>query len=358
MKNYTHIRLVEDLVADIIALYEEEYSKPVPIPIPVIDIAERIFHLRVDIEKLKGKLARTAGVIIPEKRWMILNSELDQPRLNFTIAHELAHWLIDTKRLGVTTDDEILTYPLASRSPRIQETLANYFAATLLMPKQLLVNEAQRYEGFGTLQLMALSSMFNVSTKAMSIRLGEIRNELDNIKNTIKLLEPLEYREINRQNFKRWKYTVVNADFSIVDHNLHRKLKALKEHSDNLYVIWSREETDCIETLLEFQYVDGFISANNTHENAIKYYLGSDLAIRFVDLDNGLWLDHLIEHKKDLSNKSLVFFPRSDEKFAYNQKESLDINRYIETSAKLNYREDAKKFIGAAKSIGKKVLSG
>lgn len=356
MKNYTYIRLIENLVADIITIYEKVYKKPISIPIPVIDIAEGIFHLRVDTEKLKGKLARKAGVIIPEKRWMILNSNLDQPRLNFTVAHELAHWLIDTRSLGLTIDDDLLTYPLASRNPRIQETLANYFAATLLMPKHLLANEVQKYEGFGTIQLMALSSMFNVSTRAMAIRLGEIRNELDSIKAPIRLLEPLEYGEINRRNVKRWKYIVVNADFSIVDHNLHRKLQTLKEHSDNLYVIWSMEETERIETLLEFHCIDGFIYANNSTENSIKHFLGSDPAIRFVDLDNGLWLDHLNGLKKDLSNKSLVFFPRSDEKLSYEQKELLDINRYIDTPVKLNYREDAKKFIEAAQAMGKRVV--
>ncbi len=272
MKNYTHIRLIENLVDEILILYQREYKRHIPIPIPVVDIAEGLFHLRVDIEKLKGKLARTAGIIIPEKRWIILNSELDQPRFNFTIAHELAHWLIDTKSLGHTTNGEVLTYPLGSRNPRVQETLANYFAAALLMPKQLLANEARKYEGYGALQLMALSSKFNVSTKAMSIRLNEIRNELDAIKTPVRLWEPQEYSNVGRQEVKRWKFTVVNIDFSVVDHNLYRKMKAIKEQSDNLYVIWSKDVTESIETLLEFQYIDGFIATGNAKENAIKHY--------------------------------------------------------------------------------------
>ncbi len=356
MKNYTHIRLIENLVDEILILYQREYKRHIPIPIPVVDIAEGLFHLRVDIEKLKGKLARTAGIIIPEKRWIILNSELDQPRFNFTIAHELAHWLIDTKSLGHTTNGEVLTYPLGSRNPRVQETLANYFAAALLMPKQLLANEARKYEGYGALQLMALSSKFNVSTKAMSIRLNEIRNELDAIKTPVRLWEPQEYSNVGRQEVKRWKFTVVNIDFSVVDHNLYRKMKAIKEQSDNLYVIWSKDVTESIETLLEFQYIDGFIATGNAKENAIKHYLGSDPTVRFVDLENGLWLDHLNKDKRDLSNKPLVFFPRSDEKFSYEQKGLLDINRYIEPSLKLNHRDDAKKFIDVAKKNGKKVV--
>jgi len=356
MKNLTYIRLVETLVADIISSYEKISNRPIDLPIPVFDISEKLFHLRVDVEKLRGKLANIAGMIIPEKRWMILNNELDQSRLNFTIAHELGHWLIDSKSLGLTDNENLLTYPLASREPAVQEGLANYFASALLMPKPILANEARRYNGFGTLQLMALSSKFNVSIKAMSIRLREISNEMDDLKTPLQLSESLEYSELNRFSEKRWRYTIVNAGYSIIDHNLYRKLISLKDQSNHLYVIWPREKVEYIETLLEFQCIDGFISANDPHENAVKHYLESDPTIRFVDIDNGLWLNHLDGLKKNLSNKAFVFFPRSDEQLSYEQKELLDLNRYIEIPVKLNYREDAKKFIEAAKVMGKKVV--
>jgi D-glycero-beta-D-manno-heptose 1-phosphate adenylyltransferase len=356
MKNLTYVRLIETLVADIISSYEKISDRPITLPIPVFDISEKLFRLRIDAEKLKGKLAHTAGLIIPEKRWMILNNELDQARLNFTIAHELGHWLIDSKSLGLSDSENLLSYPLANREPAIQEGLANYFAGALLMPKFILAGEARRYKGFGNLQLMALASKFGVSINAMSIRLSEIKQELTDLKTPLQLYEPLEYSDMYRATKNRWKYTIVNANYSIIDHNLYRKLRSLKDQSVYLYVIWPREKLEHVETLLEFQCIDGLISTNDIQGKSVAHYLGTDPSVRFVDIENGLWLDNLEESGGDLKNKALVFFPREDEQLTFLKKEILNVNQFIEAPVKLNYRKDAKHFIESAKMIGKRVV--
>jgi D-glycero-beta-D-manno-heptose 1-phosphate adenylyltransferase len=356
MKNLTYIRLVETLAADIISSYEKRSSKPITLPIPAFDISEKLFHLRIDTEKLRGKLARTSGMIIPEKRWIILNNELDQARLNFTIAHELGHWLIDSTGRGLSDGENLLTYPLANREPVIQEGLANYFAGALLMPKSLLIPEARRYKGIGNFQLMALASKFGVSINAMSIRLGEIGNELDSSKTPLRLYEPVEYSDMYLGIKRRWKYTIVNANYSIIDHNLRRKLQSLKNQSNYLYVMWPREKLEYVETLLEFQCIDGFISEDNLHANRAAHYLGTDPSIRFVEIENGLWLDNLEGSHEDLKNDAFVFFPREDEQLTFLKREIRNVNQYIETPFRLNHRKEAKRFIEAAKATGKRVV--
>ncbi len=357
MKNLTHERLVEELVNEIISLYEEKSARPILLPIPVLDIAEKLFHLRVDTEKLRGKLSHTAGIIIPQKHWLILNNELNPARLNFTIAHELGHWLIDSRTLGLTNNDNLLTYPLASRKPADQEKLANRFAAELLMPKSILLNEVYKHKGLGNLQLMALAAKFGVSIEALSIRLGEIKADLNDLGNPLRLYETTEYSESSYAVRNKWKYTIVAADYSIIDHNLHRKLKSFKDRSDYLYVIWPREKVGQIEALLEFQCIDGFISAGQLHENNIEDYLGGDPSIQFVNLENGLWLESLENSTDKFQNQALVFFPRgNDDQLTFLKKEVLNINQFIDTPFKLNYRRDAKQFIKAAKSLGKRVV--
>lgn len=354
MNKFTHIHLVDTLVADIISLYEKTSGKPIGLPVPVIDISEKLFHLRVDIEKLRGRLARTSGVIIPEKRWMILNNEMGQERLNFTIAHELGHWLIDSKRLALNDSDNLLTYPLAGHTPTIREGLANYFASALLMPRSILVHEARRYKGFGNLQLMALSSKFGVSVTSMSIRLNEISDELRDSKTPLPLNEPVEYREMHMRGKSSWKYTIANANYSIVDHNLYRKLQSLKDNSNYLYVVWPKEGLEYIETLLEFRCVDGFVSTKDL--KAVVEYSDTDPSVRYVEIDNGSWLDNLEKSKESYKNKAFVFFPRADEQLTFLKRDILDVSRFIEAPFKLSYRKDTKGFIETAKAAGKRVV--
>lgn len=356
MKNYTHIRLIEDLITDITRLYEKTYGKSLPIPVPVIDIAEQIFHLRVDLEKLKGKSRLTSGLVIPEKRWIILNKEMPEARINFTVAHELGHWLIDTKPLDLKDEYELLFYPLHNSDFTVREGIANYFASALLMPKTALANEARKYNKIGNFQLLALSSKFGVSVTAMSIRLEGIKEELSKTQNPLRLNEPSEYIGEQSLGTKPWRFTMISADYSVIDHNLLRKIERLKSQSDNLYIVCSDENIEKVEALLEFNCIDGVMSANSSKKQTIERYLSSDNTVRFVEIKNGLWLDQIRDQSKDPTRTALSFFPRSKNQLVYKQKELLDINRFVESPTKLNYRKDAKDFIEESKSKGKKVV--
>ena len=359
MKNFTHIRIIEELVDNIISSYEEMYERPIPIPIPIIDIAEKIFHLKVDLETLKEKFELTSGIIFPEKRWIILNEQLPETRLNFTAAHELGHWLIDSNKTYLQDSEFILLHPLASKIPAQQEQLANYFAGAILMPKSILASEIRRHQGIGNAEIKSLSKVFNVSEMALSIRLYAIGDELQNLKYPLRLTESptYEFRGQSLSKEKKWKYTIVSPDYLIFEHNLCRKLKGLKDESDYLYIVTSAMDTECVESLIELQFVDGFIVQSYPQKNAIKHNLGPDSTTRFINLENGGWLPYLQKSPKNLLNNALVFYPRSkDGQLLHDKKDLLNLNYFIESPIKLNNRDDAKVFIADTKRNGKRVV--
>jgi hypothetical protein len=83
-------------------------------------------------------------------------------RKRFTVAHELAHFLLHRHLLGSEVVDDAL---FRSKLSTPVEAQANGFAADLLMPWHLLTPVVMR-------PLAELALMFQVSEQAMSIRLG------------------------------------------------------------------------------------------------------------------------------------------------------------------------------------------
>lgn len=85
------------------------------------------------------------------------NDEEPIYRVRFSIAHELGHYLMNHK-MNLNKDDPLY---------HIQEKEANYFAAQLLMPAQLLRKAAMRGRN---LTIEFITSSFGVSKEAAEIR--------------------------------------------------------------------------------------------------------------------------------------------------------------------------------------------
>lgn len=86
-------------------------------------------------------------------------------RRRFTVAHEIAHFLLHRNRVGGSvTDDRWYRSNLSNR----EEAEANSLAADILMPRELLHHHI-RLIG---LDPAALARIFKVSESAMKIRLG------------------------------------------------------------------------------------------------------------------------------------------------------------------------------------------
>lgn len=142
-------RIVERQAAKLLRL-REAFEAPIP--------EEVITHLpRIEVCR-SNRLGSLSGVCHWEgSHWRItVNTRHALVRQRFTIAHEFAHVLDAPFKRTV--------------QPELAEELADYFAASFLMPKRLI----KRAWGEGLQDIPALARHFNVSAKAMRWRIDEL----------------------------------------------------------------------------------------------------------------------------------------------------------------------------------------
>ncbi|MFY2764642.1 ImmA/IrrE family metallo-endopeptidase [Arenimonas sp. MALMAid1274] len=91
-------------------------------------------------------------------------------RQRFTVAHEIAHFLLHRDQIGSGIADDVLYRSSLSDS---REAEANRLAADILLPRQVLSEEISSRKGRSREDLVSeLAEMFDVSEVAMKIRLG------------------------------------------------------------------------------------------------------------------------------------------------------------------------------------------
>ena len=96
---------------------------------------------------------------------IIANHEHGPMRRRFTIAHEIAHYVLHRGKIGDGLIDDRL---YRSRLTDSMEGQANDFAAFILMPWDLITREIKH--GRDTVE--ELAEVFEVSKSAMAVRLG------------------------------------------------------------------------------------------------------------------------------------------------------------------------------------------
>jgi hypothetical protein len=113
-----------------------------------------------------------SGEIRPTADGYVIRVNRHDPpkRQRFTVAHELAHFLLHRDQIGQGIEDDVLYR--SSLSDR-REQQANRLAADILMPSALLTEarEAADEKGVGDVALY-LADQFGVSEAAMRIKLG------------------------------------------------------------------------------------------------------------------------------------------------------------------------------------------
>ena len=129
-------------------------------------------ELGLEVYRVKGWPDDLSGMIKkdPDKGGksgyaIFVNANHPETRRRFTIAHEIAHFVLHRDLIGDGIVDDGL-YRSALSNPR--EIEANKMAADILMPRHL-INE---YISGGTTTVEGLAEKLNVSKSAMSIRLG------------------------------------------------------------------------------------------------------------------------------------------------------------------------------------------
>ncbi len=129
-----------------------------------------------------------SGVLYIEngKGFIGYNPDESEVRRRFTLAHELGHYIlhrfdrelfVDQKKFKVMYRDES-----SSTGEIKQEREANAFAAALLMPKDMVLREVQKFifdlAGEDEDMIKKLADKFEVSTQAMTYRIANLNLDL------------------------------------------------------------------------------------------------------------------------------------------------------------------------------------
>ena len=139
---------------ELLAKYERLVDTPTEAPVEVVDIATSLLGLQVEFDDLQARLDdRVHGATWLRKGIVMIDHEINpdvwplmRPRFNFTLAHELGHWIlhrrffVDDDGHSLLFDDEdlpdIICRSTGRRPP--SERQADAFAGCLLMPQRLL----------------------------------------------------------------------------------------------------------------------------------------------------------------------------------------------------------------------------
>lgn len=139
-------------------------------PVKIEDIA-----ISLSVEIRSGDLGDVSGVLVRHGSSAIIgvNSKQVRERRRFTIAHELGHFLLHEGLLRHVDHNYRVNYRSdeSARATNVEEIEANFFAASILMPRRFLdqlgavdaVDDDQR--------VGQLAKAFDVSRHAMSLRL-------------------------------------------------------------------------------------------------------------------------------------------------------------------------------------------
>lgn len=170
----------QDIEKKVTKLLDKHGISKVPIPVEKIAKAEGVPIVEMTFNgEISGALIRSGG-----SSGIAVNATHHQNRKRFTIAHELAHFLLDHK----DQDEDHIDWKFtiirrdgkSSRASDAQEIDANAFAASLLMPARFLRADLDDHVGFGgeadldESQIQSLAKKYRVSEMALRYRLANL----------------------------------------------------------------------------------------------------------------------------------------------------------------------------------------
>lgn len=166
-------RKIESKVEEIL----EDAKMLGPFAVDLFDVAER-FEIRV-IDKDLGNISGMSFMKNNQKYIVLNTRESKAERKNFTLAHEIGHmFLHHAEPVSVSEGAGILLRDSNSSAGNdIKEIEANFFAASLLMPRSSIekwVINKGTYSYLSEETLLDMATDFNVSIAAMSIRLSSL----------------------------------------------------------------------------------------------------------------------------------------------------------------------------------------
>lgn len=165
-------RRIESTIEGLLARHGVQEA---PVPVDRIAKAEgaRIFYQSLE-DNVSGFLYRDSAQTV-----IGVNTHHAPVRRNFTTAHELGHLLLhDQEQLHIDHDFRVrLRDDRSSEGTDEAEREANFFAASLLMPRAFLEADLSGQEYVDLLDddcLRELARKYGVSTQALAIRLKSL----------------------------------------------------------------------------------------------------------------------------------------------------------------------------------------
>lgn len=179
----------ELVAAEVLDRHSRATGWTLSFPIPIELIIDRTFDVRIEWDEIPEEPGEwILGALQPKARKIVLNDRHEDllegviGPANFTLAHELGHWLYDADdpnqgQLFDPYDETIFCRRLQNEDPgQIREVNANKFASALLMPAAL-VRAALTDPIPSRSALRSLAQSWGVSQQALRIRLETL--ELD-----------------------------------------------------------------------------------------------------------------------------------------------------------------------------------
>lgn len=152
----------------------EKYQRSAPVKLMPLaeELGIRVYDVDGWPDDISGRIFRSEERGGESGFAIELNNNHSRNRRRFTLAHELAHYALHQDDIGSgggIYDDAMYRSGLQN----YKEAHANRVAAQILMPEALLV---KAYADIGS-DVRVLAALFEVSPKAMSVRLGVLLPE-------------------------------------------------------------------------------------------------------------------------------------------------------------------------------------
>lgn len=158
--------------------YADQFNPEHLAPFPYENVSEAMSDLDISFFELDDSSVSGATLYKEGKFNIVVNSSKPANRQHFTLAHELGHYFLHKELLrkdgGLIDEDQQLDvakilYRRDDAEYREVERQANRFAASLIMPRWLVVDAWN-----ATHSVESCAKIFKVSQSAMSIRLSEL----------------------------------------------------------------------------------------------------------------------------------------------------------------------------------------
>jgi Zn-dependent peptidase ImmA (M78 family) len=143
---------------------------------PAVPIEKLVRKHRIDLKV--GNLEEVSGLLVRTGDNAVIGVNMNHPevRRRFTIAHEFGHYMLHSGISAHYDRDYRINFRSreSSEATDIEEIEANFFAASILMPKRFLDRDEAVMALDNDEAVAKLAKKYNVSRHAMSLRLGNV----------------------------------------------------------------------------------------------------------------------------------------------------------------------------------------